>query len=219
MNNNSNINTDNNKGSKPFVRKLLMILPILVIVILIIYFFKGLGRNTSYVPPVFVDKPFPQDIDLTKIRGSGESVYEYIQNNKVTLINIFGYWCVSCLAEHPTMNYISSEYKIPIIGISFNDKPIVNTNQYDEYIEKTQNWLNNNGNPYDVVFDASSDAVVALGITGAPETIIVNQEGIIKFRFPFPLSPDSWKNKILPVIEKIKNGDKPEPKKTNEGKK
>jgi len=117
---------------------------------------------------------------------------ENLDNNefkgRFSAINIFASWCISCRYEHEHLMALSKI--IPIYGIDWKDEK-----------EDLKQWLDRWGNPYKKIgFDKNGEAVIALGVTGAPETFIINEEGKIIFRYPGPIDADVIKNEIMPRI-------------------
>jgi len=89
-------------------------------------------------------------------------------SGKYTLVNLFASWCAACVAEHPLLSGLKDK-DLQMLGIAWRDKP-----------EDTQDWLGKNGNPYDLVaMDELGKYGIMLGVTGIPETFLVNGQGVI----------------------------------------
>lgn len=111
---------------------------------------------------------------------------------RYSLINIFASWCVACKIEHPFLMSLKENKIITVYGIAWKDKP-----------ENTIKWLSDNGDPYNkVAQDYEGETVISLGITGAPETFLVDEMGIIKYHHIGPLSEKIFNQKIVPLIQK-----------------
>jgi cytochrome c biogenesis protein CcmG/thiol:disulfide interchange protein DsbE len=62
-------------------------------------------------------------------------------------------------------------------------------------------WLAQLGNPYEVVaVDRSGRTAIDWGVYGAPETFLVNPQGIVVFKHVGALTPDVWTRDILPRL-------------------
>jgi cytochrome c biogenesis protein CcmG/thiol:disulfide interchange protein DsbE len=106
------------------------------------------------------------------------------------LINIFGSWCQACIFEHPHLLYLAQKTDIPIIGIAWRDTP-----------QKITHYLKQYGNPYrTIALDAKGEAIINLGITGAPESFLVSPEGKIIYHLAGPLTQEIIDSDILPMI-------------------
>src|SRR5690606_1287341 len=88
---------------------------------------------------------------------------------KPFIVNVFASWCPGCKAEHPVLAPLKQRSGLPLIGVAWNDKPV-----------NVSLFLAHKGNPYDaVVVDKEGKLALALGITGVPETLRVDENGII----------------------------------------
>ncbi len=75
------------------------------------------------------------------------------------------------------------------LGIVYKDKP-----------EAARAFLDQYGNPFARIgLDAGGRAGIEWGITGVPETFVVDRHGVIRGHFG-PLSPDSLVLEVLPAI-------------------
>jgi cytochrome c biogenesis protein CcmG/thiol:disulfide interchange protein DsbE len=174
------------------------IIPLVVILALAGVFGKRLldverGLDPSLIPTVLLNTPIP-DFDLPPLPGRGEALTSAGLKGQVSLINVWGSWCVACLAEHPVLLEISKSGEVPIHGIAWRDDP-----------EKSLAWLAKHGDPYSKIGqDPNSKAAIAFGIVAAPETFLVDAEGIIRYKQTGPITPDVWRNTLKPLIAQLK---------------
>lgn len=57
------------------------------------------------------------------------------------------------------------------------------------------------GNPYSIIlFDPDNRAGIDWGVYGAPETFVIDPQGIIRHKRIGPIDRTVWQNEILPVI-------------------
>ena len=89
------------------------------------------------------------------------------------LFNIWGSWCAPCRLEHAALMALEAE-GIAIYGLSWRDQPV-----------DANAFLDELGDPYRGVMRIESDALDALGASGAPETLVV-ADGRILARWPGP---------------------------------
>lgn len=177
------------------MRKALYLVPLLVLMGASVFFFLGLQRNARELPSVLIDRPVP-DLDLPPIPGHNQAGFASKDLiGQVTLVNIFGSWCIACLQEHPFLMTLSESKEIPIYGIDWKDKP-----------DQAMLWLKRHGNPYERIgYDPNSKAVIDFGVTGAPETFIVDKQGIIRYRHVGPMSEAVWQETLQPIIESLRS--------------
>ncbi|WP_421784786.1 DsbE family thiol:disulfide interchange protein [Hyphobacterium sp.] len=106
------------------------------------------------------------------------------------LLNVWGSWCPPCEVEHPVLMSLAAE-GIPIYGIAWRD-----TN------ESANGFLARLGNPFSgVVLDPAGAAIIELGVTGAPETFVVDADGVIRARWAGPLTDEVVARVIRPALQ------------------
>ena len=176
------------------MKRLMFILPLTAFVALLAYFAIGLQRDPSNIPSVLIDKPAPQ-FDLAAIEGREIGLSTDDLKGEVSLVNFFGSWCVSCRIEHPLLMQLAAEDEIPIYGIDWKDPPGAGAA-----------WLERHGDPYTLIGDdADGRVAIDFGITGAPETFIIDQDGRIRYKYAGPITPQIWEQDLLPVIRKLRD--------------
>ena len=174
------------------------LLPILIVALLVGVFAKRLidvkgGQDPSLVPTVLLDTPVPA-LDLPPLPSRGEGLRTADLKKDVSLVNIWGSWCVACLAEHPLLMNVAAENAVPLHGIAWRDDP-----------SASMRWLARNGDPYDLIGqDPVSEAAIAFGVTGAPETFLVDGDGVIRYKHTGPISRKAWDKTIAPLIEQLR---------------
>ena len=96
------------------------------------------------------------------------------------VINVFASWCVPCIAEAPQLEALAQQ-GVPIDAVAIRDRPA-------DVAQFLQRW----GDPYQRIgSDPNSQAQMALGASGVPETFIVDGAGIIRYHHFGPVNaPD-----------------------------
>ena len=151
----------------------------------------GLTRDPRILPSELIEKPFPEftleSLDETTVIDP--SIFE----GRVSLVNIFGSWCTACVVEHPQLMALRGDPELQLIGIDWRDDR-----------EAANRWLVRHGNPYDtIIFDPHSKLILPLGITGAPETFIVDKAGQIRYKHTGVITPKDWKQTLRPLVESL----------------
>ena len=175
-------------------------MPLIVLVALSGVFGKRLldveqGVDPKLIPSVLLNTPLPA-FDLVGLPGRDDDrgLKSEDLKGQVTLVNVWGSWCIACLDEHPTLMKLARDEGVIIHGIDWRDTP-----------EKSLAWLAKHGDPYARIGqDPSSEAAIALGVTGAPETFIVDAEGIIRYKQIGPITPTVWREKIAPLLDALR---------------
>ena len=177
------------------MRRLLFLLPILIVAILVAVFWIGLdpSRDKSILPSALVGKPAPT-VDLPGLAEDAPRLTLAAFKGKLIAINFFASWCLPCRAEHPLLKQISAELGVPVIGIAWKDKP-----------DASRAFLAELGDPYAATgTDHNGRTGIDFGITGVPETFLVDGEGIVRYRFAGPLSPEGLRGALAPAIAEAK---------------
>jgi len=178
------------------MRRIVFFIPLILFVGLAAYFWSGLGRDPSVVPSVLIDKPVPP-IVLAPIEGRERGLTSNDLQGEVSLVNIFGSWCIACRIEHPFLMRLKEQSIIPIHGIDWREKSP----------EAGPNWLALHGDPYTLIgADPDSHAAIALGVTGAPETFIIDASGVIRYKHVGPITPEVWKETLWPIVQRLRSG-------------
>ena len=174
------------------------VLPLVVVAVLGGIFVKRLadveqGVDPKSIPTVLANTPAPA-FDLPPLPGRGEALRSEDLKGQVTLINFWGSWCVACVAEHPMLLEIAKSGVVKIQGIAWRDDPT-----------DSLAWLAKHGDPFDRVGqDPRSRAAIDFGVVAAPESHVIDKQGIIRYKESGIITRDKWQNTIKPLIEKLK---------------
>lgn len=155
----------------------------------------GLTLKPREVPSAMVGKPLP-DFSITRLDGSGEALSpQSFQDGQTRLLNVFASWCQPCRIEHPLLMQLAAE-GISIVGIAHKDA-----------IADTQKFIDSLGNPYGAIgMDMDGRLGIHLGISGVPETFVINGKGEIIYQHIGYLDNKTLSQKIRPLLLK---GDTP----------
>ncbi len=165
------------------------LIPLCLFILLGIALAIGLTKDPNKLPSQLIDRPFPE-FNLPDLLDETQTLDKSYLLGKVTLVNIFGSWCVACDQEHPMLMALSRNKEIEILGVDWRDTR-----------EDGLAWLARGGNPYTrVVFDAQSKLAIDLGVTGAPESFIVDKKGQIRYKYIGPITPSIWQEELKPLV-------------------
>lgn len=152
----------------------------------------GLIVDTKEVRSAYLDKPIPQ-FRLTDLIDSSKQVSNQDLTNRVAILNVWASWCSTCYLEHPVLLELSKNKKILLLGLNYKDSRI-----------NALNWIKKEGNPYHrIAYDGRGDAGIDLGVTGVPETFVIDPKGNIRFKHSGALTHKLVAEKILPLIQKL----------------
>lgn len=175
-------------------RRLVFFIPLLLVAVLLGFFFVGLQRDPTALPSVLLDRPVPP-FDLPGLPGREPPLTgpdDLVGD--VVLLNFFGSWCIACLQEHPTLARIQQTGLVDIHGIAFKDQP-----------DDTLRWLNRHGDVYDRVgYDTTNRIAIEFGVSGAPETFVIDADGVIRYKYVGPITDAVWAETLRPLIESLR---------------
>lgn len=173
-------------------RSLLYLLPIVVLGVLIAMFWRGLYMNPRILPSPLIGKPVPA-FNLPELRHPGDPITQQSLIGHISLVNVWGSWCVACRDEQQTLMAFAKQNVIPVYGWDYKDDR-----------QSALDWLAQRGDPYEAIaFDATGDAAINWGVYGAPETFLVDQHGIIRYKYIGPLTPAVISKDLMPRIQAL----------------
>ena len=175
-------------------KRVKLFIPVAIFLVMAGFLLYGLGRDPNTVPSALVDRPLPEFTQPSLYPELGEySSGDFL--GRILLVNIWGSWCPPCHLEHPFFLEISeTEDDITFIGIS-----------YDYSTVEDREFLAERGNPFDFnVVDLDGSLRIDLGVTGAPETFMVDQQGMILYRHIGAIDADVWNDKFVPLLRQIR---------------
>ena len=166
--------------------------PLLVFIILIGFLGVGLRLKPRELPSPLIDKPAP--VFALPELSSQHQFSNAQMRGKVWLLNVWASWCVACRAEHPLFNRIAAADIVPIVGLNYKDNA-----------DDAAAWLQRLGNPYShIPFDPSGAVGIEYGVYGVPETYLIDQAGIIRFKQVGAVTPEILQRTLLPLMEKLR---------------
>ncbi len=167
-------------------------IPLIVFAVLVGFFAKGLFLNPREVPSPFIGKPAPA-FNLPLVGSPDKCFSPTDMKGKVWLLNVWAPWCVSCRQEHPVLMALAQSQPVPIVGLNWKDKD-----------REAAALLAQHGSPYAAVpDDVSGKTGIDYGVTGTPETYVIDQAGIIRMKHIGPIDADVWKDKIAPKLKEL----------------
>ncbi len=175
-----------------------LLIPLVLFIGLVAFLFVGLHRDPNEVPSPLINKPAP-DFQLGRLNEPARTFTPKEMRGKVWLLNFWGSWCIACREEHPVLMKYSKTGEIPIFGVDYK----YGTDAADERSAATQ-MLAEEGNPYAlVIYDPDGRTSVDYGVYGAPESFLIDKNGVIRFKQIGPITDEVWTNKILTLAKQL----------------
>jgi len=174
-----------------------LLIPLVLFIGLVGFLLIGLHRDPREVPSPLINKPAP-DFQLQQLKEPTKTFAAKDMRGKVWLLNFWGSWCVACREEHPVLlKYSKGE--VPIYGVDYKY-----ANDATDERSGAMQMLAEEGNPYTmVVHDPEGRTSIDYGVYGAPESFLIDKNGIIRFKQIGPITDEVWTNKILPLAKQL----------------
>ena len=165
-----------------------LLLPVAFFALTAVLYF-GLFRDPREVPSPLIGKPAPA-FTLPQLGNANVTFSPADLKGKVWLFNVWASWCPNCKDEHPDLLALQKSGVVPIIGLNYKDKRELGL----EVLQKS-------GDPYNIsAYDPDGKAALDWGVYGAPETFLIDKEGIIRAKHVGPVSPEIIASKFAPFF-------------------
>ena len=168
-------------------------LPLAVFFVLAALLAAGVWMSRSpdrdALPSPLIGKPAPA-FELPVLHDPKHTARLTDLRGQPFVLNVWGSWCVSCRVEHPIITDLAKSGAI-VVGYNYKDTP-----------EDAGRWLAQFGNPFALILqDTDGRAALDWGIYGAPETFVIDADGIVRFKHVGPLTTEIVNEKILPLLK------------------
>lgn len=164
-------------------------IPLLVFAVVCIGLALSLLLSRPPGKNALVGKSFPV-FETTGVDGG--TLTDAALKDHVAVVNVFASWCAPCLEEHPQLIRFHQRFPdVVILGIGWMDTP-----------ERISALLKEHGSPYTHVGVDQTGALTApLGITGVPETYVVDKDGIVRAKFAEPVTEEMLAKELQPLLQ------------------
>jgi cytochrome c biogenesis protein CcmG/thiol:disulfide interchange protein DsbE len=166
-------------------RRLLLCVPLLAFLVLAGFLFRGLHRDPQALPSALVGQPFP----AFSLPGVKDDLLFSRQDllGRPALVNVWGTWCVACREEHPVLNQLKAQ-GVVIHGINYKDDNA-----------SARRWLAEFHDPYQLdLRDDAGRLGLDLGVYGAPETFLIDAQGVVRYRHVGVVDRRVWDEELGP---------------------
>jgi len=169
------------------------LLPLAVLVVVVGFLGFGLRLNPREVPSPLIGKAAPP-FRLPVLHEPAKMVSNAELKGQVWVLNVWASWCVTCREEHPVLVELARQKVVPIYGLNYKDKP-----------DDAKAWLKQFGDPYVMsLVDEKGRIGIDYGVYGVPETYLIDRNGVIRYKKIGPVTPDTLREKILPLVKQLK---------------
>lgn len=147
------------------------------VIALIVLGLLGYGLLASPSEPPQVGGPVP-DFQITALDGSSMNLGA--ERGQVVVVNFFASWCDPCRQEAADLQQSWLDYRdrgVQFFGIAYKDAD-----------SKAQAFLDEFGVTYPSAVERNNQTARAYGLTGVPETFVIDQQGLLVRHFLGPIT-------------------------------
>ncbi|WP_407291354.1 DsbE family thiol:disulfide interchange protein [Stutzerimonas zhaodongensis] len=173
------------------MKRLLMLLPLAIFLLIAVFLYRGLFLDPTELPSALIGKPLPS-FSLPSVEDPQRLVSEEDIKGKAALVNVWATWCVACKVEHPVLNKLA-EQGVVIHGVNYKDDNAA-----------AQKWLADFHDPYRLnIRDEEGSLGLDLGVYGAPETFLVDKQGIIRHKYVGVIDERVWREQLAALYQEL----------------
>lgn len=164
---------------------------LLAVVVLVIVLGSGLVFGvvafSKAVTPVKVGEE-AADFTLPDLNGTPHSLSQY--RGQPVMINFFASWCEPCKEEAPHLRAFENEYgdRVKLILVN-RAEPAVLAEEFVADYELTSL----------VLLDENNQVSKRYGVVGQPETLIIDEQGVLKYHQIGPLTTE----RMVQLVEQV----------------
>lgn len=172
-------------------RTWVFLVPLVMFGLMMVMFFLRLGKPSDVAITTSMNRALPAFelpllTDLTRTMTNAELP------KKPFLLNVWGSWCPTCKVEHPFLMKLHAQ-GVPMVGINYKDD-----------LADALAYLNNHQDPFLYsIQDLQGSYALDLGLTGAPETFVVDGQGVVYKHIAGEIHEKNWSEQILPCMQAI----------------
>lgn len=175
------------------MKKAVLFVPLAIFLILVGFLAAGFKLDDPHrLPSAMIDQPIAP-FRLSELKDPNREITNADLSGEVTLLNVWATWCANCLVEHPELMRISEQENVRMIGVNYNDDR-----------KKALAWLERHDSPYAFsIMDDEGKLGINLGVYGAPETYVLDKDGVIRYRHVGVVSREVWEKDLEPLVDML----------------
>ena len=174
-------------ASKQFI----WLLPLMIFMGLAVMLWTRLGVDPTVVPQATTDHKLPV-FHLSRL-ADGKPLTNANLPTKPFILNVWGSWCPTCAIEQPFLLKMQQQ-GVVLVGVNYKDQPA-----------DALAYLSQRGNPFVLnLQDLKGDFGIDLGVTGAPESFVIDQDQRIRLHILGEINDEIWLTKLKPCLDRLK---------------
>lgn len=169
-----------------------------------VFLLQGLFSDPRDRQSSLLNRPMPE-FSLPDLMQPSVMYTPEVFEGQVTLLNVWGVWCITCAIELPYLEHLSQQ-GVRIVGLYYDQDtdPDFGMKTVEQIQQEVTAKLAKLGNPYQFnIFDTYRDYSLDLGVTGAPETFVIDKSGVVRLHHIGDINQRVWQQKIAPLYEQL----------------
>lgn len=166
------------------------ILPLVGFLILFVLFYSRLGKDTTVVTSTMLNKPLPA-FSLPMLNQPDKMLTNADLPKSPYILNVWGSWCITCRIEHPFLLQMASQ-GVAIVGVNYKDETA-----------DALKYLNEHKDPFVLNVQDSGAYGIDLGLTGAPESFVVDKNGVVRQHIIGEIHEERFNTQVSPCINAL----------------
>jgi cytochrome c biogenesis protein CcmG/thiol:disulfide interchange protein DsbE len=139
------------------------------------------------------ERPEAPDFTLERLDREGDLTLSSLRG-KAVVLNVWASWCLPCKEEAPFLEQIWRENRshgLVVVGLDAKD-----------FRKDARRFARRFDITYPIVYDGPGDVVARYGVTGFPETFVLDREGRIVEAFVGSVNADEDRARLRAAVDR-----------------
>ena len=139
------------------------------------------------------ERPRAPDFTLERLDEEGELTLSSLRG-KAVVLNVWASWCIPCKEEAPFLEQVWRERReqgLVVVGLNAKD-----------FRRDARRFMRRYELTFPVVFDGPGDALSGYGVTGFPETFVLDREGRVVEGFVGAVNSDEDRARLRAAVDR-----------------
>jgi cytochrome c biogenesis protein CcmG/thiol:disulfide interchange protein DsbE len=139
------------------------------------------------------ERPQAPDFTLERLDREGELALSSLEG-KAVVLNVWASWCIPCKEEAPYLERVWRQHRkrgLVVVGLDAKD-----------FRRDARRFVRRFGLTFPIVYDGPGDTLGGYGVTGFPETFVLDREGTVVEAFAGAVNAEEDRARLRAAIER-----------------